>query len=184
MIRTWKFGLPALLVAGLLVSPARAQNPEKLDMILNELREMRKQNEAQQKLNDLKSAAMELEITALRKRITDMELLIEKLAKERVSNYPFPNTPRDRTSYYIPGDTVSPPVSIVGVVRIQNLSFRPTQVAVNGLTFTVAPLDTVSTTVPAGTFTYQVLMDGRGYGHTVQTRALPGNESFTIFLNP
>jgi hypothetical protein len=71
-----------------------------------------------------------------------------------------------------------------GVVRLENLSLNMSLVNVNGLTFTLAPGEVREASVPAGTFTYQVLADGRGFPHAQQLRTVPANGWFRISIQP
>jgi hypothetical protein len=164
-----------------------------------DLGRMQQDNESRQRLSDDRDTVFEKRLRSLEDRLAELD----RASKSRVSNYPpEPATPtaeqlRDLqaqidqlkrnsriASEFTPSETViPPPVLGTGVVRIQNLSFNTSQVRVNGVTYTVLPGET-SIRVPAGTFTYEVLADGRGFPHAPQLRELPATTRFTVTLTP
>jgi hypothetical protein len=155
-------------------------------------------NDKQQRLNDKRDEILELRLKVLEDRFAELE----RAAKARVSNYPpeqpgpSPDQLRDldarlkrleqrQSSYFTPSEPVPSTVGpTTGIVRIVNPSLNTSQIRVNGVTFTVRPGETVSTTVPAGTFSFEVLADGRGFRWAPQQRVVNGNEMFTITVVP
>ena len=64
-------------------------------------------------------------------------------------------------------------VLATSLVRLQNVSANTSLVRVNGTTYTLLPGETTAVTVPAGTFSYEVLADGRGFAHVPRCGICP-----------
>jgi hypothetical protein len=196
--------------------PELDKNDARYQQILRLLTEMQQANAQQQKYNDARDAIIEMRMLGLRERIAELELKLDRLEKGRVSNYPSPlpgvtpDLERDlqarldrmerdlknrldrmerRSAFYPPSDTVTPPplpALPAGAVRIQNRSLMTSTVVVNGITYTVPPLQSVTIpNLPAGApFTYEVVQDARGFSHPPQVRTVPVNETYVVYINP
>ncbi len=158
-------------------------------------------NESRQRLDDSRDSNLEKRLQIIENHLLE----VERAGKGRISNYPAdqsaPSAEQLRelqaqidqlnkklrsSSSFTPSETFippAPPVLATGVLRVQNLSLNTSLVRVNGVTYTVFPGET-SIRVPAGTFTYEVLADGRGFAHTQQVRELPANERITVTIYP
>jgi hypothetical protein len=179
MIRTWNaLGLP-LVLAGALAVPAaagQAAEPNRDDVIIRDLRELRSAVEALTKVvNEFRSASLNTdleiqrnkgEIAEIRRTITqlrqDLESLSQRQATERRSAYqPTPQTPTGR-------------------IRLVNTYMQSVTVALNGRAYTLLPGQTRAIeSMPVGPFTYEVL------GIVGATnRTLDANETFTITVHP
>jgi hypothetical protein len=220
MNRTWKLlGLPVLL-AVLTVAPVRADEPldkapltveNKLDLLLQRIGAMQQKMDRQQIESEYRDEQLELRLRAMKNRLADLEQRLDRMEKDRVSNYS-PNgaaltLDREREllnriaqleqkldqvnkrSAFYPSDTVNPPPlppMATGAVRVQNRSLAQSTVVVNGVSYTVLPLQSVTIpNLPAGaTFTYEVLQDARGFAHPLQARTVPANDTHVIYINP
>ncbi len=206
--------LPALLAVLLTAPPACAADPEleKSDAkkILEKLQQLQEDNlrlrqdiardreELGRQLRT-RDETIEQRLRILENKVEDLE----RAAKGRISGSynpdaltPSPDQLRDldarirrleqkerQSGSFTPGDTINPPPT-TGVIRIQNLSMNTSLMRVNGVTYTIRPGETVNTTVAAGTFTYEVLADGRGFAWAPQVRTVRPNEMYTLTVNP
>jgi hypothetical protein len=118
---------------------------------------------------DTDDKARAIEMDVLKDRLDKIEKALEGLkGSTRIS------------SSFTPGTAPA-----TGTVRIENRSGVGATVVLNGRTYSLAPLQTITLAPqPAGNFTYSVGADGFGEIRAPTTRVLGAGETFSIAINP
>jgi len=158
MIRRWS--VPVLLALLVVFATAHAADVEKptdaeLRKKIDELtRELEKQKAITEALRD---------ITDLKQRLATLEQRFDAMQKERQARISraFPDT---------------------GMIRLENRLSVPATIILNGTPYRLNAFQTRElASHPAGTFTFEALVDGFGSLNSQSTRVLQPNQVFTIF---
>jgi hypothetical protein len=179
MTRTSQFLCPLGLVAALMLNPqAGAGDPEKTKTVDEKLDQILKEIKTAKADADLQKSITDQEIQRLQKRVADLEKEIDRLRgvafyyspegadavramKDRLEK--LERNLRAESRFYPPSDTVVAPPRDAGSVRVRNHSMYASTVTINGRSVMVYPGQAVTVpNVPAGTFTYEVYVDGFG----------------------
>lgn len=206
---TWKLlGLPLLLTA-LTMSSVRAGDDKppplsvdnKLDLLIKQIGAMQRAMDKQQMQSEWRDEQLELRLKSLERRLNDLEYSQGK-AKEMRSNYPsesgtavtleqlrdlsnrIAQLERSRTSSsFTPSEMIGPTPPPVGIVVVQNTSGYWGTVRVNGIPYRFFPGQTLRIPdVPAGTFTYEIVLDNYGFLRQNTLNLAPNSErKLTIF---
>jgi hypothetical protein len=185
MMRTGKLFGVAALVSLIAFSTLRADaapndpraptDSEKLDLLLREMRETRKDLDSMRALTEAKLRANELQLQILQDRIAQLEKQVQKQEEAL-------KTTNDRVSRSFNPQV---PVPATGTIRLQNLQNLPATVLLNGRSYPVAGFQTVNiANQPVGAFTYEVLVSPFGSLRPPRTQTLNPNDTFTIFITP
>jgi hypothetical protein len=166
-------GLAALLLAaGPALADPELTDKDKLTKILQEVTDVKKELTELRTTTALQAQNTTRDVRELQRRMEELERSFERLAATRT---------RVAASF-----TPSDPGGVAGTatVRMQNRFDVPATIYVNGQPHTVPPYDTRRTTVPSGTFTYEVQAEGYGVIRPAVTRSVNPNDTYSIFINP
>jgi hypothetical protein len=182
MTRTWKHLTLAALLLCLAASPAaRATDPEKrvptdsekLDMILRQIGELRAELKS-----DIQNARVE---AVLRSEVLEGRL---RLLAERVDRLEKSPTVA-RSSYFQPTPSATTTNTGTGTIALQNTWGDTATVMLNDRAMVVPPYQTLTLdNQPAGTYTYEVLVNGFGRIRGPVTRVLNSNDRMIISVYP
>jgi hypothetical protein len=179
MMRTWNsLTLAALLLAFVVAPAARADDPEKvrkpptdsekLDMILRQIGDLRTELK-----EDIRRTGIEAE---LRSQLLDKDL---KALTERVDRLE-KSAAVARSSFFQP-TPAAPAAAGTGTVVLQNTWGDVATVMLNGRGVVVPPYQTVTLdNEPAGTYTYEVMVNGFGRIRGPVSRVLNNNDRMII----
>jgi hypothetical protein len=168
MLRTWKYAVPVLLLS-LVGRPVRAaeefgpekSTQEKLDAILQGLAKI-----------DVRLGVQDTAIKSLFERVEKLERDNAELRRKIQDN-------EQRVSRYLD------PAARNSVIRLENRTQFPATVILNDRSYPLGPFQSVEVPgLPAGTFTYEVFVEGFGVRQPRVTRLLGQRELFTISVNP
>lgn len=149
--------LTALCV--LAAPPAARAQETTLNDIKKAIDALRDEAKAARQLQILHNELVDQQIRELRQRLAALEQKVDSLPRNpRTSEFP-------RES---------------GTIRLENRRGIPATFILNGVSYRLAPFETRELpTQPAGTFTYEVLMEDSHFGPA--TRVLGANRIFTIW---
>jgi hypothetical protein len=168
MLRNWKTLVPVLALTLVGAPSVRAQEftgadrtQEKLDLILKGLSSI-----------EVRMGIQDAAIKSLLERVERLERENAELKKQMQAN-------EQRVSKYLE------PTARNSIVRLENRSPYPATIYVNDRSYPLGPYQSADVPgMPAGTFTYEVHVEGFGIRQPRVTRILGQREIFTIYVNP
>lgn len=173
--------MPALLAGILIPAAARADDPmpktpqEKLEASIKQLDQ--KLTQVQNDIATLDGRIRRLEsssgstngLTETNKAIADLRASIDALRDEM-------RTSQRSTSQYAPQNNQAYRLATTGTLRVINEFVLPQDISVNGMTYQVEPGQVAQFTLPAGTFSFQVLSRDA----LPRSRELTGGTVYTV----
>lgn len=106
--------------------------------------------------------SLELKVQALQSTLNRVEERLDQMSKTTVGSSPLTNTP--------------PPTALKGSVRIVNEYQTEISMVINGFSYRLTPGQVQTVTVPAGSYTYELL----GAGSKAQTSNVKEGETITL----
>lgn len=178
MMQHWRtLGLHTVLAGAMTVATATGAEPNKDDVIVKQLGELKKSieqlNESVKTLRsdnlnaDLKASKAHADIEEIKKQLNQLRLDVDELKKTTVTK-----------SFAIQPENKATPA--LGRVRLMNTYTEAVTIIVNNKVYHLQPQEIrLSEPLAAGAFTYEVL----GV-QSPRTRQLASNETFTVNVHP
>jgi hypothetical protein len=186
MMRNWKLvSLHTLLAGVLAAAPTNAADTDGVTDLPGIAKQLKEVKESLKSIKDTlnqdilsrkdQATQTDLKIQKAQSEIKDLRTQIEQLQRDVVALSASPS----RVSGY-PANGVTPAAAGLGRLRLVNNFAAPMTIAVNRMTYPLAPGETrIIEAVPAGKFTYEVL----GV-QPPQERTLAVAETFTVTVFP